>query len=276
MARKYSKGFTLIELLVVIAIIAILAAILFPVFAKARAAARKISCLSNVKQITLASLMYAQDYDEHFAFNDWFDLQHCDRTNYPGNSCASAFTNGRRTYADSLAPYIKSLALFRCPSHPAQSLAYTESTWATPISWCCSQTGQPTNLNYTTSLGQINEPANRVLIGEWAVDGAAGDFGPWYVWIFQDDFQKLAESHTGSLNWGFADGHAKAFRFRKVVNPFLLNLPDDWNLDPAGKGGPGVGDLVGIDGAGLHFATSAEDASKYWATAPFDPKNNDL
>src|SRR2546427_7953539 len=61
---RAGRGFTLIELLVVIAIIAILAAILFPVFAQAREAARKTSCLSNIKQITLASLMYAQDYDE--------------------------------------------------------------------------------------------------------------------------------------------------------------------------------------------------------------------
>src|SRR5579871_2778355 len=58
------RGFTLIELLVVIAIIAILAAILFPVFAQARESARKISCLSNVKQITMGALMYVQDYDE--------------------------------------------------------------------------------------------------------------------------------------------------------------------------------------------------------------------
>src|SRR5437588_2990917 len=62
-ARR-SRGFTLIELLVVIAIIAILAAILFPVFAQAREAARKTSCLSNMKQVTLAALMYMQDYDE--------------------------------------------------------------------------------------------------------------------------------------------------------------------------------------------------------------------
>ena len=62
--RKESKGFTLIELLVVIAIIAILAAILFPVFARAREKARAISCLSNMKEVTLASLMYSQDYDE--------------------------------------------------------------------------------------------------------------------------------------------------------------------------------------------------------------------
>jgi prepilin-type N-terminal cleavage/methylation domain-containing protein len=58
------KGFTLIELLVVIAIIAILAAILFPVFARAREKARQTSCVSNLKQVALASLMYTQDYDE--------------------------------------------------------------------------------------------------------------------------------------------------------------------------------------------------------------------
>src|SRR5881392_304418 len=63
-AMRRKSGFTLIELLVVIAIIAILAAILFPVFAQAREAARKTSCLSNVKQFTLSALMYLQDYDE--------------------------------------------------------------------------------------------------------------------------------------------------------------------------------------------------------------------
>src|SRR5690242_4890470 len=62
------RGFTLIELLVVIAIIAILAAILFPVFAQAREKARTATCISNEKQITLASLMYSQDYDEQFPF----------------------------------------------------------------------------------------------------------------------------------------------------------------------------------------------------------------
>ena len=62
--HRQTKGFTLIELLVVIAIIAILAAILFPVFAQARESARKISCLSNMKQLSLGWLMYAQDYDE--------------------------------------------------------------------------------------------------------------------------------------------------------------------------------------------------------------------
>src|ERR1051325_3169103 len=64
--RQYRRGFTLIELLVVIAIIAILAAILFPVFARARSQARKIACTSNLKQIALATMMYVQDHDETF------------------------------------------------------------------------------------------------------------------------------------------------------------------------------------------------------------------
>src|SRR5437868_12442211 len=70
MQRSKKHAFTLIELLVVIAIIAILAAILFPVFAQAREKARAISCLSNIKQVGLAMIMYAQDYDEHLVFAD--------------------------------------------------------------------------------------------------------------------------------------------------------------------------------------------------------------
>src|SRR5579883_2154818 len=68
--QLHKRGFTLIELLVVIAIIAILAAILFPVFARAREKARQISCLSNEKQLGLAYMMYVQDYDETFVFGD--------------------------------------------------------------------------------------------------------------------------------------------------------------------------------------------------------------
>jgi prepilin-type N-terminal cleavage/methylation domain-containing protein/prepilin-type processing-associated H-X9-DG protein len=102
--RTRKVGFTLIELLVVIAIIAILAAILFPVFAQAREKARQISCLSNTKQIGLGLAMYVQDYDEQMP---------------AANAAINAINGGQCSvipYEDQIAPYIKSKPLFVCPS----------------------------------------------------------------------------------------------------------------------------------------------------------------
>ncbi len=105
------KGFTLIELLVVIAIIAILAAILFPVFSRAREKARQASCQSNLKQIALAMKMYAQDYDERYPGRGiaagWGHP-----TDYPQGACCVE----RNLYAVIAQPYIKNEQLFQCPS----------------------------------------------------------------------------------------------------------------------------------------------------------------
>ena len=103
MLRSRHKGFTLIELLVVIAIIAILAAILFPVFARAREEARKTSCLSNLKQIVTAAAMYAQDYDTSL-LPPWYQQN----TNY-----ASADITW--TWTEIMQPYAKNRNLFLCP-----------------------------------------------------------------------------------------------------------------------------------------------------------------
>src|ERR1700753_1400447 len=103
-SKRQSHGFTLIELLVVIAIIAILAAILFPVFAQAREKARAISCLSNGKQLALSFMQYSQDFDEKFPNGiNWY---------FPGG-------NG---WASQLYPYTKSNNVYKCPDDIAGSI----------------------------------------------------------------------------------------------------------------------------------------------------------
>jgi len=104
MQKNVKRGFTLIELLVVIAIIAILAAILFPVFARARENARRASCQSNVKQIALGVFMYAQDYDEKLPMYKVNTFTNATSTSVPAG------------WVDALQPYLKSTQIFQCPS----------------------------------------------------------------------------------------------------------------------------------------------------------------
>ena len=139
--RRTPSGFTLIELLVVIAIIAILAAILFPVFAQARAKARQISCISNLKQLGTATAMYVQDYDEQFyphRFNCPGPGASSTCPQYVNNPDAAKFSGGseqRYYWIFMLQPYVKNYQVFACPSNPG---AFTPTSGPAPV---CSASG---------------------------------------------------------------------------------------------------------------------------------------
>jgi prepilin-type N-terminal cleavage/methylation domain-containing protein/prepilin-type processing-associated H-X9-DG protein len=118
---KARKGFTLIELLVVIAIIAILAAILFPVFAQARAKARQISCISNMKQMGTATLMYLQDFDETFyphRFNSGTDTNPLISLTGGPSSPITGNARNKTFWISLLQPYVKNYDVFKCPDNP--------------------------------------------------------------------------------------------------------------------------------------------------------------
>lgn len=117
------NGFTLIELLVVIAIIAILAAILFPVFARARENARRTSCLSNMKQINLGMMQYTQDYDEHYPNYYWNNGTQAPGPENGGEWYPSA-TSTNWFWQNMIYPYVKSVQVFICPSSPSAGQPY--------------------------------------------------------------------------------------------------------------------------------------------------------
>ena len=207
------RGFTLIELLVVIAIIAILAAILFPVFAKAREKARQTSCLSNVKEITLGMLMYVQDYDEVF----------CGRSMgvYP-----HSMGDGRTVcWVGLIYPYIKNSQIYLCPSYPAR---YTLYAWSGTT-----RIDIPGNIGYnfcgvggstgaSWMLAQCQRPAENVLLADSVCAGlkSTGSDPRNCLYIgpgtntasYPDNIHPRMKVHNDGINLSFIDGHAKWFK----------------------------------------------------------------
>ncbi len=231
---KPNKGFTLIELLVVIAIIAILAAILFPVFSRARENARKTSCLSNLKQIGLGIMQYTQDYDETLPLGRW---------NHP----SGAEVRWRQT----IFPYVKSTQLFMCPSnpqkdavadaaiageYPAINRSYAGNVRLVPAS----------NLSYApVRLSRIDSPSTRILVGE--ITTAAYDIMN-TTWSDPANTSLVTFGFAGHLSmWNatFADGHAKALRPVQTITP--VNM---WGRfgDNTGAQGQDCGPATGNSG----------------------------
>jgi prepilin-type N-terminal cleavage/methylation domain-containing protein/prepilin-type processing-associated H-X9-DG protein len=208
MRKRLGAGFTLIELLVVIAIIAILAAILFPVFAQARESARKTSCLSNFKQLGTAVMMYIQDYDGAYPLA-WYE-----RPQYGFDVV--------------LFPYIKNYKVFECPSNkvtPRFWVGY-KNNGLTEIPGSYAMNGDLTARNGTggqraglTEASVLN-PAETILMTEiWDTRGKS-KAGPEHE-IFTANKNDVCARipvniHQGGSNYNFCDGHAKWLRVQQT------------------------------------------------------------
>jgi prepilin-type N-terminal cleavage/methylation domain-containing protein/prepilin-type processing-associated H-X9-DG protein len=198
------SGFTLIELLVVIAIIAILAAILFPVFARARENARRSSCASNLKQMGLGVMQYTQDYDEKYPF--MANGQNIS----PFATDAAAENPWKAIY-----PYIKSWQLYRCPS----STEYSGTDPGTGIGTSYSLNGIVFNRT-GRSIASIPEVSSIIVGQDYKWARAMGIMTP--LWTASGYLYAMYNTDYGSLhfdggNFMFADGHVKYRRASSVA-----------------------------------------------------------
>jgi prepilin-type N-terminal cleavage/methylation domain-containing protein/prepilin-type processing-associated H-X9-DG protein len=217
-AGRKPAGFTLIELLVVIAIIAILAAILFPVFAQAREKARSISCLSNMKQLGMAQYMYLQDYDERFVIWRYF------------------LANGQKqTWVEILQPYAKNRQIWRCPSDELWSEGNPGAVNQTPSQnsyWLNAHifrwSGLRPGLDSVT-LAEIPFPATTIVFTEGpANDGQHVWPGLPTEWINNAASLRAQTRHSGGMNIVLADSHTKWYRPDQLKS---TRTPDDRNTD---------------------------------------------
>lgn len=232
------RGFTLIELLVVIAIIALLAALLFPVFARVRENARRASCQSNLKQIALAFSQYTQDYDERLPPLDYDD-------------------GGPVSWRQLTDNYAKSSRVYACPSNPFNTVLTADNEF--PISYG----GNDKVLlegGAATQLSQIENPATIFLVGEsnsgeWRLHnppnpptlidcqtGGCVDPEP-------GSHTDLYAGHLGHSNWLFADGHVHALRPTETCRE-----ADMWDLDKNNAGQP----------CSMLLLTYLQDNEQYW------------
>lgn len=208
-AQRHATGFTLIELLVVIAIIAILAAILFPVFARARENARRSSCLSNVKQLGLGFLQYAQDYDEKLP-GSWNDKN-----------------DEAQWWGAKIQPYVKSSQLFFCPSDSdsssSQPIGRGNTSYGFNYAFLDADPG--TYSKGGISLAQLYIPAQTLILAD------SGNSTNKSLIYSQAAFAPVPR-HFEGVNVYFCDGHAKWYRI-----PGEISVDDKlWAADKTSVG----------------------------------------
>jgi prepilin-type N-terminal cleavage/methylation domain-containing protein/prepilin-type processing-associated H-X9-DG protein len=266
MQRTGKSAFTLIELLGVIAVIAILAAILFPVFAQARERARMTACLSNMRQTGTALTLYVQDYDETYPYIRFHGFTGPQMPDRKGNMIY--------TWRNAIRPYLQSLDLLTCPSNPFSRStpgvpgAYpvepgmnaegweTEPEQRMPISYAmngCATTWMPADdkrAGPPLRTAQLARPAQTLLIAE--NKAANPDVYAGWLW-FEPGCRSLFSHPAGQRgNFIFCDGHAKSKKWLDTLYPLTQNNweTNEPNSDPKNRtisGPPGcdTGDRSG-------------------------------
>lgn len=216
------RGFTLIELLVVIAIIAILAAILFPVFARAREKARQSTCLSNVKQISLGLAMYIQDYDDSLP-----------QTYYYRGGGSPLITWTLFSY-----PYVMNWQLYSCPSAGRSSSTYSANH--TPPTTPSAKLDYGLNAHLASpyhsqaySLAQVKYPAQTIIIADCGRAEETTTYNgsnSWELYRTYHVSRFIPARHNGGGNIGFVDGHAKWYTLQETTGNDGVDF--EWTIAP--------------------------------------------